>query len=359
MKILCVAMMALLFSCSGPVEKNCFVDNRSELYGKYEEQKPYTVQQILGEKPDYLEVVNLTKYKGFKKDSMMAHAYDQEYEDDMKKKEIDFKIFDEKFSSQFWYISQQKVGNVVYGLGRNKLGYWLLKIENGQPSAYFLGLSFSHYYANEIQEQPIIQGEYFQMEGSLVKIVKMEGLPGYDDYSAIADGKSFRIKLTDLMRDTDKDGYNDIFEKSFGLNPDNKDTDGDGINDFDDMNPMFKSEKNKFTQLYESLLLNKGYDGEKQKRQHYSFLVYQTDCDYFHQVDPEFRVMFMPTEKRKQTNYTRITDVVHGGISKMQKDAKNPEKFYIYEWGGSSSDDYSAEYKNGKWEIQWVGGTVV
>jgi hypothetical protein len=39
------------------------------------------------------------------------------------------------------------------------------------------------------------------------------------------------------MKDSDGDGYNDIFEKCFGLNPDNKDTDGDGINDFEDLNP--------------------------------------------------------------------------------------------------------------------------
>lgn len=92
------------------------------------------------------------------------------------------------------------------------------------------------------------------MEGSLVKFVEAGGLPVYHDYSAIEDGKLFKISLKDLFKDSDKDGYNDIFEKSFGLNKNNKDTDGDGADDFNDLNPMFKSEKNKFVQLYEMLL---------------------------------------------------------------------------------------------------------
>lgn len=89
----------------------------------------------------------------------------------------------------------------------------------------------------------MIENGFLQLQGSLVKIVKVPGLPGYDDYSVISDGKLFTIKLEDLTRDSDHDGYNDIFEQSFGLNPDSKDTDGDGINDFEDLSPMFTSGK--------------------------------------------------------------------------------------------------------------------
>ncbi|WP_346985598.1 hypothetical protein [Chryseobacterium sp. POE27] len=149
---------------------------------------------------------------------------------------------------------QQDYDNAKYALGKNDLGYWLLKIADHKPSAYFLGLSFSHYYFNEIQNQPLIKYGFLQIEGSLVQIIKVPGLPGYDDYSAIADGKMFKVNLKELMKDMDQDGYNDIFEKCFGLNPDDKDSDGDGINDFVDVNPMYKSEKNKFTELYEMLL---------------------------------------------------------------------------------------------------------
>ena len=80
----------------------------------------------------------------------------------------DYKLFNEAFSEQFWYL---KTANWEYLICscQNELGYWLLKIEHNKPSAYFLGLSFSHYYFNEVQEQPIIKGDYFQIEGSLVK----------------------------------------------------------------------------------------------------------------------------------------------------------------------------------------------
>lgn len=63
---------------------------------------------------------------------------------------------------------------------------------------------------NNIQRNPIIDNDFLQFEGSLVRIVKVAGLPGYDDYSAIEDGKLFKIKVKDLMKDSDHDGYNDI-----------------------------------------------------------------------------------------------------------------------------------------------------
>ncbi len=229
------------------------------------------------------------------------------------------------FPINFGIIKKQQVGNILYALGHNRQGYWLLKIENDKPSAYFLGLSFSHYYFNRIQERPIIKGDYLQIEGSLVKIVKVDGLPGYDDYSAIEDGKLFKIRLKELTQDSDQDGNNDIFEKSFGLNPNNKDTDGDGIDDFNDMNPMYKSERNKFSQLYEQIIqTNSGILNST--KQNYSFSIYHNDCDYFHQITPDFRVLFIPENKKRRTHYTRITDVTRGGISKIEKD----EKIRIY-----------------------------
>jgi hypothetical protein len=48
---------------------------------------------------------------------------------------------------------------------------------------------------NRIQQIPIIKDGFLQFEGSLVKIIKVAGLPGYDDYSAIEDGKLFKINL--------------------------------------------------------------------------------------------------------------------------------------------------------------------
>ena len=313
----------------------------------------------MDEKPEYLDIINLKKYRSFRKDSIASHpnrSY-EEFENLHKRQQTEFKVLREKFSDQFFYYGQQQTGNILYGLGENRLGFWLLTIENNKPSAYFLGLSFSHYYLNKTQELPMIKDGFLQLEGSLVKIVKVGGLPGYDDYSAIEDGKLFKINLQSLMKDSDHDGYNDIFEKSFGLNPESNDTDGDGINDFEDMNPMFASEKNKFTELYELLLPD--YNAEIMKKLHYTFSVYKSDCDYFHQVNPEYRVLFISENAMKQPYYVRITDVTNGSLSKIQRDDKDPDLFYIYESGSSFTNDYKAKYIKGKWILKNMGGTVV
>ena len=60
-------------------------------------------------------------------------------------------------------------------------------------------------------------------------------------------------------------------KKSFGLNPNNKDTDGDGVDDFNDMNPMYKSEKNKFSQLYDQLIQANSSGIENPEKLHYYF----------------------------------------------------------------------------------------
>lgn len=359
MKLLhCIFFAVFLFSCSETIEKNCFESEKEK--SEYVKEKPYTVKEIIAEKPSYVEIEDLKNFRTFKEDSLYTHEYKwKNYDEIMKQKETGLKDFKNAFHNAFMIYKQQDVSNTKYALGRNDLGYWLLKITDHKPSAYFLGLSFSHYYFNEIQNQPLIKDDLLQIEGSLVQIIKVAGLPGYDDYSAIADGKMFKVNLKELTKDTDQDGYNDIFERCFGLNPDDKDSDGDGINDFADVNPMYKSEKNKFTELYEMLLPT--YAGTPDfKKDPYYFEVFKTDCDYFHQITPgEYKVLFIPETEDKQSQYVRVTDVYHFGISKIKKNKEFPERFYINKWDNSSSTDYAAEYKNGKWELEMVGGMVI
>ncbi|MBW7674742.1 hypothetical protein [Chryseobacterium chendengshani] len=357
MKYSMLLLFILFFvSCSKNPEENCFIEKEDKTI--YEEEKPFTAQQILENKPDYLEVVSLKNYRSFRQDSIERNYFQDEELEEIKweKKKEEYKDFKEKFDDQFSCSNKQVLGSAQYCLGENNLGYWLLKIENNKTNAYFLGLSFSHYYFNEIQKKPMINKGFLELEGSLVKIVKVAGLPGYDDYSAIADGKLFKIKLEDLMKDSDDDGYNDIFENGFGLNPDRKDSDGDGIDDFKDLNPMFKSEKNKFTQLYEDLLPD--YGNENLRDHNYFFEVFISDCDYFHQINPKYHVLFIPEDLKSQTDYVKITDVSRHGIDKIKKNKNNPDIFYINSWGSGSSSDFSAEYKNGKWVLTMVGQTV-
>ncbi|MCA6066560.1 hypothetical protein JI747_005170 [Chryseobacterium sp. RG1] len=355
MRILYFIAFALVVSCSkNNIEEHCFITKEEKPV--YVEKKPYTVKEILEKKPEYLQIIDLKEYRSFKKDSLEFR--DGFSEEKVKANKEKYKLFNEKFPDYFSYSGYYRDGTILYALGSSELGFWLLKIENDKPSAYFLGLSFSHYYINDIQEKPIIKDGYLQFEGSLVKIIKVPGLPGYDDYSAIEDGKLFKIKLDDLMKDSDQDGYNDIFEEAFALNPDNKDTDGDGINDFEDMNPLFKSEKNKFSELYTLLLPSYAEDIDF-KKSHYTFEVFKSDCDYFHQISPEMRVLFISKDDKKRTYYTRITDVTRNGVSNMKRDPNNANRFYISKSGSSYQNDYAAEYKEGKWVLEMIGGIVI
>lgn len=357
MKYLCLSIFTVLVSCSHNPEERCFINANDKIQNEYKEEKPYGIQQILKHKPEYLEIVNLTQYRNFKKDSTEFRELFRN-EEKWKAYAEEFKIFEEKFQYEFQFSNRQEVGSAKYALASNRLGYWLLKIQDEKPSAYFLGLSFSHYYINKIQEQPMIKDGFLQLEGSFVKFVDAGGLPVYHDFSAIEDGRLFKINLKDVYKDSDNDGYNDIFEKCFGLNENNKDTDGDGVDDFNDLNPMFRSEKNKFVQLYEMLLPQ--YSGiENFRNRHYSFEVFRSDCDYFHQINPSIRVLFLPENKEKQSDYTRVTDVVNWGISKLKRDKKNPHQYYIDTWGRSSSDDYSAEFKDGKWILTNIRSIVI
>ncbi|MCU7613890.1 hypothetical protein N0B16_05520 [Chryseobacterium sp. GMJ5] len=354
-------LMFILFlgSCSKTQEENCFIEKDNTIY---KEEKPFTAQQILTNKPEYLEVISLKNFRPFKQDSTENENNFQDEklaEIKWRREKEEYKNFREKFYNQFSCSNKQRIGNTEYCLGKNNLGFWLLKIDNHKADAYFLGLSFSHYYLNKIQTKPIINNGFLELEGSLVKIIQVGGLPGYEDYSAIEDGKLFKIKLDDLIKDSDNDGYNDIFENSFGLNTDNKDTDGDGTDDFNDMNPLFTSEKNKFSELYLQLLPTYATDSDFKKK-HYYFEVFKSDCAYFHEINPnEYRVLFSQENQNKQTDYLKVTDVFRFGISKIKKNKNNPKQFFITEWGSSSVTDYSAEYKNDKWVLTMVGGSVI
>lgn len=358
---LSLLLFSFLSSCNSK-DDNCFTSSNETYH--YEEKPAFTVAQIEDDKPDYLQITDLKQFRSFKNDSISAKSYDIKNEEaERKKHELylrTYEKFNALFYDQFTYYARQSVADAEYAIGRNSLGYWLLKIENNTPKAFFIGLSFSHYYLNSIQEKPIINDNELQVEGSFVKIVKVAGLPGYDDYSAIEDGKLFRIKRSDLEKDSDQDGYNDIFEVSFGLNPASADTDADGVNDFNDLNPLFKSEDNKFTALFEELLGEyASYEGQDFAKLKYHFDVYETDCEYFQSIQPKLRTIFTSKHDKKKPYYLKHTDVVHEGISKLKADRFNGDKFYVRKWGSSFSNDLVVEYKDGKWIIEMIGGYVI
>lgn len=180
MKKLYLFAILTSLSCSKTIEDRCFI--KEDEKNNYIEKKPYTAKQILEEKADYLTIATLKKFRSFDQDSVYTHETKwRMYDKAINPYDIEYKPFKDKFSEQFLCFGKQELGNNQYALGRNNLGYWLLKIENNQSFAYFLGLSFSHYYINEIQTAPIIKDGFLQIEGSLVQIIKVTGLPGHDD----------------------------------------------------------------------------------------------------------------------------------------------------------------------------------
>ncbi|MCJ7932244.1 MAG: hypothetical protein MUW56_01070 [Chryseobacterium sp.] len=85
MKILYFAVVPLFISCSKTIEDRCFMTLKDKISETYEGQKPYTVQQILNEKPGYLEMTALTKYRAFKEDSAESHYNNMSSEESEKK----------------------------------------------------------------------------------------------------------------------------------------------------------------------------------------------------------------------------------------------------------------------------------
>jgi hypothetical protein len=125
---------------------------------------------------------------------------------------------------------------------------------------------------------------------------------------------------------------------------------------------MYKSEKNKFSQLYEQIIhpnleIKIPIEQNYHIKQYYSVEVYNSDCYYFYHINPDSRVLFIPEDKKRRTYYTRITKVTRGDISKIEKDDKNPNLFYITKFGGGA-ETYSVEYKNGKWKIILISQTI-
>lgn len=143
------------FSCSQSLEERCFAANNllnklnkdeAIIVDDQSETETFDVKKIIEEKPAYLQIINLKNYRSFKSDSIELH--ENQYSDDnlkWEKHKVEYESFEKKFLHQFSFSDKQQVGNAEYALGRNQLGFWLCKIENSKPSAYFLGLSFSHY----------------------------------------------------------------------------------------------------------------------------------------------------------------------------------------------------------------------
>lgn len=351
MKKIAFLFVLLLFSCEKSVEENCF--NENDAQNSSTEKKIYTAEEIIRYKPGYLQITHLKNIKTFKKDSL-DHA-----KLDLKNAELKYQDFKETFNNQFSYISYYETNNTKFAIAENNLGFWLLKISGRLHSAMFMGISFSQFHINSNQELPLIRNEYLQFEGSLVQIKNVPDLPTFHSYTLLKDQILFKIKLEDLERDSDNDGYNDVFEKSFGLNPIRKDSDGDGLDDLEDMNPLFISEQSKYSKLYEEIWNGTFTNFQPHPANTpFTFSTLETDCEYFQKINSKTRVLILPENFDKKTAYLQVTNVCHEGISKLKRNKNNPERFYFEKYDSGSITTYAAEFKNGKWLLEIIGEIV-
>lgn len=137
-------------------------------------------------------------------------------------------------------------------------GYWLAFSDNGGKSwnLQYTGLSEKNNFVfKKNSKLPLWKDEnHIQIESDIVRMIDPMGHPVPPEYELVRDNALVIMDIEEIMKDTDKDGINDITERKLFLNPNSSDTDNDGFSDNEDTNPRFRSKTSEFTILYEGLL---------------------------------------------------------------------------------------------------------
>ncbi|WP_294231593.1 hypothetical protein [uncultured Chryseobacterium sp.] len=258
-----------------------------------------------------------------------------------------FTAFQTYFQNQFRYIRFQQAGKSLYAVAVNQFGHWLLEIKDRKPKAYYIGFS-KNTYINHIQKDGFIKDNTLFLDGSFIGIKK--GIR-FDEWTAVKDFLTFEINLDDIKKDSDDDGYNDLFEILVFLNPNSRDTDGDGISDFEDLNPLHASEKNRFTELFENIIEPESSGDHHATRDHYSFEIYESDCKFFQKIDPKtMRILVVTGTQAYQIKSNSVSAPFRTFYGRIKK-GQDETTFYIPYFKSSSGGKIIAEYKNGKWSL--------
>ena len=246
---------------------------------------------------------------------------------------------------EFQYLSKQN----QFALAKNKYGLWLIeKSGNQKAKPYFLGLTQNAFvnYDFNAPNFTFLSENAVHLSGSIVKVTRLSSFPILPKYEVIKDDVEFSIPLAEIKRDSDQDGYNDLFEQFIGLNPTQKDSDDDGLNDFEDANPRYASVSSKFSAMYEAIV------DETSPKTHYSFTEVLTDCDYFNQINPKNRkFLFYNTEEQIPIKEDVLDHFFSVKYSKISENKFYPNTYDIDYADQKGSGNISAEFINGKWKI--------
>ncbi|MCZ2085680.1 MAG: hypothetical protein LC112_15535 [Flavobacteriales bacterium] len=355
MKVYILLLPFILLSCNKSsetkidskqnTEQQCFILNEGINYDDaVKPTDPPTHEEILRNLPAHIKMTDLTDFQKFNYDLKTTEALQA-----TEKNYFDSPEYQKKFAEwiaalpEFNYLSLQE----NYALAKNKYGLWIIEKNNSDFKPYFLGLTQNVYLPNFYgKDQKFLLENHFVMNGTLVDIQRLSRVPMLPKYEVIKDGVQFSINLNDIKKDSDKDGFNDLFEKFVGLNPNAADTDGDGISDFNDANPKYKSGTDKFTAMYETLV-----DHPKSSSK-YSFVEILTNCEYFQAINPKnIKVLVYNTTEKAPIKEDVLDHFFPGKYSKM-KTYKNYDDVYFTDFSDPSGDGtLSAEFVNGKWKF--------
>lgn len=349
-------LLIIIFSCKNSQENACF-DNGQKTKYNYAEFKVNSLNEILKANPSYVKLYSKNNRLSYKQEQLKNFEYKEYDETIYKQKRLDyenkFAIFFNTFGEQFIFKQTQTEKDKTYGIAENQFGTWLLEVSKNNSQAYFLGLSDYTFISEKQNDQFVINNKLI-LNGSFIRVKEVWGLPYSPQMEAVKDFLTFEINLVDIKKDFDQDGFNDIFEKAIGLNPNNFDTDLDGISDFIDVNPLFKSEKSKFTDLYQQIL-DLQYRENNYSELNYSFASYISDCEFFQSINPEkSKVLIYPESERlnKRNDYHR--NIFSSSYGKIKKNEKDQNVFFINESNNGGSGFWKAEYIDGKWKIKYT-----
>lgn len=354
MKLTCLLFPLLFLSCTQKevahgdqaksTEQNCFILN--EGVNLDETPKPVrvpTCAEVLKNLPAHIGLLERSDYEPFDYDLERSETQQEEEKNYFESTEYQKKYADWIIAlPEFNYVSLQD----QYALAKNKCGYWIIEKTNGSLKPYFLGLTQNIYLPDFYRRDfNFIDGGVITLKAAVVNVTRLSRVPMLPKYEILRDRIEVRLKLDDIKRDTDQDGFNDLFETFVGLNPKSADTDGDGINDFKDPNPKYQAGKDQFTGMYEMLV-------DHGKAAHYSFVEILTNCDYFQRINPKNIKVLMYTTAEQAPIKEDVLDLFFPGKYSKMKTYKNYEKVYFTDFSDQSGHGtISAELIKGRWKF--------
>lgn len=326
-------------------EQQCFILNEGVNYDEAPQSVAIpTHEEIVKNLPTHIKMNDLGDFQKFNYDLKTTEELQAK-----EKKYFESAAYQKKFAewvsalSEFEYLSIQD----NYALAKNKYGLWIIEKNNSDFRPYFLGLTQNVYLPEfYAKDQKFLQDNHFVMNGTLVDIQRLSRIPMLPKYEVVKEGVQFSISLSDIKKDSDQDGFNDLFENFIGLNPSSADTDGDGIADFIDSNPKYKSGTDKFTAMYETLV-----DHPKTIAQ-YSFVEILTNCEYFQALNPKnIKVLVYNTTEKAPLKEDVLDHFFPGKYSKIKTYKDYPEVYFTDFSDESGDGTLSAEFVNGKWKF--------